>query len=198
MTHSDSSTKDLIRDTAMDLFRENGYENVTIMDICRGCNITKRTFYYHFESKAQLLSGVVDYWGIKAERLINTLVSDEKNVDILWKLMRVYCINAQKYGPNILKQVYILMVQNGQDVHFPQKMYLYDLAVQLLTKAQNAGEIANPNGPEEIVFILYHALRSISISWAAENGSYNLVQEYRKSFDIIVGYPVALRQYENL
>lgn len=198
MTHSESTTKDLIRDTAMELFRENGYENVTIMDICHGCNITKRTFYYHFESKAQLLSGVVDYWGIKAERLIQTLTAEERNIDILWKLMRVYCVNAQKYGPNILKQVYILMVQNGQEIHFPQKMYLYDLAVQLLTKAQRAGETANPNSPEEIVFILYHSLRSISISWAAENGSYDLIREYRKSFDIIVGYPVELRQYDNL
>lgn len=198
MTHSDSSTKDLIRDTAMELFREKGYENVTIMNICHGCNITKRTFYYHFESKAHLLSGVVDYWGIKAERLVQTLTADEKSIDILWQLMRVYCTNAQKYGPNILKQVYILTVQNGQEIHFPQKMYLYSLAVKLLTDAQHAGEIANPNDPEEIVFILYHTLRSISLSWAAENGSYNLIQEYRKSFDIIVGYPVALRQYENL
>lgn len=189
----ETSTKDMIRDAAMELFREKGYENVTIMDICRGCGITKRTFYYHFESKAELLSGVVNYWGIKAERLLHTFASEEKNIDILWQLMKVYCTNAEKYGPNIVKQVYVLMIQDGSDIHFPQKMYLYDLAIQLLTKAQNTKEILNPNKPEEIVFILFHALRSISISWAAENGSYDLVQEYRKSFDIIVGYPMKLR-----
>lgn len=192
MPNYESNTKDMIQDTAMDLFREKGYENVTIMDICHGCNITKRTFYYHFESKADLLSGVVNYWGIKAERLLRTFASEEKSIDILWQLMQVYCTNAQKYGPNIVKQVYVLMIQSSSDIHFPQKMYLYDLAIQLLTKAQAAGEIRNPNDPEEIVFILYHSLRSISISWAAENGSYDLVQEYRKSFDIIVGYPLEL------
>lgn len=196
MLNADSPTKDLIRDTAMELFREKGYEAVTVMDICNGCGITKRTFYYHFKSKADLLSGVVDYWGIKAERLLHTFASEEKSIDILWQLMRVYCTNAQKYGPNILRQVYILMIQEGREIHFPQKMYLYDLAVQLMAKAQNAGETANPNNPEEIVFILFHSLRSISISWAAENGSYDLIGEYRKSFDIIVGYPLELRGRE--
>lgn len=193
MNNAESSTKDLIRETAMELFREKGYEAVTVMDICGSCGITKRTFYYHFESKADVLSGVVNSWGIKAEKLLHTFAIEEKSVDILWQLMRVYCVNAQKYGPNILKQVYILTVQNGAQVHFPQKMYLYDLAVQLLAKAQKSGEIGNPNNPEDIVFILFHSLRSISISWAAEDGAYDLIREYRKSFDIIVGYPAELR-----
>lgn len=189
MRNSDTSTtKDLIREKALDLFQERGYENVTIMDICNSCNIAKRTFYYHFESKAQLISGFVDYWGIKAERLLHTFAVEEKSVEILWQMMRVYCDNAQKYGPNIVKQVYILMMQNGMDNHFPQKMHLYDLAVQLLSKAQKAGEIANFRAPEDVVFVLYHSLRSLSISWASENGTYDLAQEYRKTFDIIVGY----------
>lgn len=193
MQNTELSTKDFIRETAMDLFREKGYENVTLMDICRACNITKRTFYYHFESKNDVLSGIIDYWGIKAERLMSAMVSEERSVDILWKLMRVYCEHSQKYGPNIMKQVYISMLENGKDVRFPYKMYLYNLAVELLRKAQEAGEIKNPSNPDETVFILYHAFRSISISWAAENGPYDLVEEYKKSFDIIVGKPLSDR-----
>lgn len=190
MAQSNTTTSDLIRETAMELFRENGYERVTINDICRECGITKRTFYYHFESKAQLLSGVIEYWGIEAERLIHTFVTEERSVDILWKLMSVYCRNAQKYGPNILKQVYTITIQDSSANHFPQGMYLYDLAVQLLAKSQRAGEIADTHNPEDLAFILYHALRSISISWASENGAYDLTEEYRKTFDIIVGLPM--------
>lgn len=189
MNHTDTPTKDLIRETAMDLFKAHGYENVTVMEICRACQITKRTFYYHFESKADILSGIIDYWGIKAERLMSTFVNEERNVDILWQLMRVYCSHSQKYGPSIMKQVYILMLENGQDIRFPFKMYLYDLAVQLLRKAQDAGEILNRSDPGNVVFILYHAFRSISISWASEDGTYDLIEEFKKSFDIIVGYP---------
>lgn len=189
MYQSNVSTKDLIQETALDLFKENGYENVTVMEICQACKITKRTFYYHFDCKADLLTGIIDYWGIKAERLMSTFVNEKRIIDILWQIMRVYCVHSQKYGPSIMKQVYILMLENGKDVRFPFKMYLYDLAVQLLKKAQDAGEILNMGDPSDIAFILYHSFRSISISWASENGSYNLIDEFKKSFDIIVGYP---------
>ena len=188
MNHSDISTKDLIQETAMDLFKTKDYKTVTVMDICRACNITKRTFYYHFASKADLLNGIIDYWGIKAERLMSTFINEKRNIDILWQLMRVYCSHSQKYGPNIMRQVYTLMLENGRDIRFPYKMYLYDLAVQLVRKAQDTGEIMNRAVPEDIVFILYHAFRSISISWASENGPYDLIEEFRKSFDIIVDH----------
>lgn len=187
MTNTITSTKDMIRDTALDLFRERGYDDVTIMDICQKCEITKRTFYYHYESKADLLSGVVKYWGIQAERLLHTFASEEKSINILWQLMKVYCDKAVQYGPNIVKQVYIITIQSSNDVHFPEQMYLFDIAVQLLTKAKKSGEIISAADAPEIAFIMYHTLRSITISWASENGRYDLINEYKKAFDRIVG-----------
>ena len=181
------STKDMIRDTAMDLFKDQGYDDVSIMDICKKCEITKRTFYYHYESKADLLSGVVKYWGIQAERLLHTFASEEKSINILWQLMKVYCDKAVQYGPNIVKQVYIITIQSSNDVHFPEQMYLYDIAVQLLKKAKNSGEITFTADASEIAFILYHTLRSITISWASEDGKYDLINEYKRAFDKIVG-----------
>lgn len=191
MIEAEHSTKDMIRETAMDLFQKNSFAAVTVMDICKACGITKRTFYYHFDSKNDLLSGISNYWGIKAERLMPELVKENRNIDILWKLMHVYCAHAQKYGPDIIKQVYILMLDNSKDVHYPYDMYLYDLAVELVRKAQCAGEIQHAAGPDNITYILYHALRSISISWAAEGGTYDLAAEYRRSFDLIVGLPAS-------
>ena len=41
------STKNKIFETAGKLFKEKGYENVTINNICEACGITKTTFYYH-------------------------------------------------------------------------------------------------------------------------------------------------------
>lgn len=189
MDQRETNTKDHIRETAMELFKKRGFEHVTVMDICQASDVTKRTFYYHFETKAEILSDIIDYWGVKAERLMSSFINEERNIDILWSLMLVYCSHSQNCGPNIMKQVYITMLEKGKDIRFPYKMYLYDLAVQLLRKAQNAGEIMNQRDPEDVIYILYHAFRSISISWAAENAPYDLVEEFRKSFDIIVGNP---------
>ena len=44
-------TKDIIIETAYQLFFKHGYNNVTINDICKECKITKPTFYTYIKSK---------------------------------------------------------------------------------------------------------------------------------------------------
>jgi len=45
-----------ISDAAFRLFREKGYDNVSVMDICHEVGITKPTFYKFAASKDALLS----------------------------------------------------------------------------------------------------------------------------------------------
>lgn len=40
---------------AMSMFAENGYDGVTIEDICRNASVAKATFFLHFTNKAALL-----------------------------------------------------------------------------------------------------------------------------------------------
>lgn len=41
---TNKTTKDFIIETANELFLEKGYKNVTVVDICEACNISKTTF----------------------------------------------------------------------------------------------------------------------------------------------------------
>lgn len=186
MNPSNLSTKDFIRETAIKLFQAHGFENVTMMQICKEAGVTKRTFYYHFKSKNDVLSDITDYLGIKAERLLTTMVNHTKYIETLWQLMSVYCTDCQEYGPNIIKQVYILTLQSEEQKNFPYDTYLYEISLQLIKNAQNENEIENHLKPDDITFSLYHALRSVSITWAAQDGKFDLVEEFRKMFQIIL------------
>ena len=53
--------KDKVFSTAVRLFIEKGYNNVTINDICDACEITKPTFYYHFKSKQDIILHYYDH-----------------------------------------------------------------------------------------------------------------------------------------
>lgn len=48
-------TKQKIFSTALALFDEKGYDNVTINDICQQIGLTKGAFYHHFNSKSDIL-----------------------------------------------------------------------------------------------------------------------------------------------
>lgn len=47
--------KSEILQEALNLFKEKGYDNVTVNEIARAAHISKNTFYYYYESKEELI-----------------------------------------------------------------------------------------------------------------------------------------------
>jgi len=180
-------TKERIRECAILLFKEHGFDDVTVVQICQAAGVTKRTFYYHYKSKEELLYGITGYLGVKAESLLNSLAPQQTNVGILWTLMSFYSINSTDYGPNIIRQIYVHMVQGKTEEKFPYTMYLYNMVVNTIENAKRAGEISNPLPAEDIAFALYHSFRSVTITWATEDGAFDLVDAFRRVFDAVLG-----------
>jgi len=60
MPRSSDETRTKILDAAYRLFRRQGYTRVSIDEIARASKITKKTIYYHFESKDALLASVFE------------------------------------------------------------------------------------------------------------------------------------------
>ena len=53
-------TREEISDTAVKLFLDKGYNNVTIQDICNELNITKPTLYKYISNKEDLILDLYD------------------------------------------------------------------------------------------------------------------------------------------
>lgn len=60
MPRSSEQTRQRILDAAYRLFRRQGYSRVSMDEIAAATRVTKRTLYYHFESKDQLLARVLE------------------------------------------------------------------------------------------------------------------------------------------
>src|SRR5262245_876164 len=60
MPRSSEQTRKRILDAAYRLFRRQGYSRVSMDEIAAATRVTKRTLYYHFESKDQLLAQVLE------------------------------------------------------------------------------------------------------------------------------------------
>ena len=60
MPRSSDQTRKRILDAAYRLFRRQGYSRVSMDEIAAATGVTKRTLYYHFESKDQLLAHVLE------------------------------------------------------------------------------------------------------------------------------------------
>jgi len=60
MPRSPEATRSKILDAAYKLFRRQGYSRVSIDEIAITAKVTKKTLYYHFESKDALLASVME------------------------------------------------------------------------------------------------------------------------------------------
>ena len=183
----EGNTKERILEEAIKLFKEYGYDNVTVMQICDAAKITKRTFYYHYKSKDELISGVTDLTGVRAEQLTSDMVNRKTNLGILWELIHTYSRNTINMGPDLTMQVYISGFRSGKKGNFPQDTHMFDTAVQIIENARDSGEISNPANARDMAFILYDALRGITITWAAENGNFDLDAYYLKTLNTVLG-----------
>jgi AcrR family transcriptional regulator len=60
MPRASQATRRQILDAAYKLFRRQGYSRASIDEIAAAAKITKKTLYYHFESKDALLAAVLE------------------------------------------------------------------------------------------------------------------------------------------
>jgi AcrR family transcriptional regulator len=60
LPRSSDQTRQRVLDTAYRLFRRSGFGRISMDEIAAGAGVTKRTLYYHFESKDALLATVLE------------------------------------------------------------------------------------------------------------------------------------------
>ena len=60
MPRSATKTRQAILDAAYMQFRRRGYTRVSLDEIAAAARVTKRTLYYHFRSKDDLLGAVLE------------------------------------------------------------------------------------------------------------------------------------------
>lgn len=117
------TNKEEIIDTALNVFRENGYYNTSMSDLARACSLQKGSFYHYFDSKEKMMAAVL-------EKVLNTLkteifpIADDQSMgsrDRLQKLMlKIGETLLQKSGGCIAANT--SLETNGQSVVFRETL----------------------------------------------------------------------------
>ena len=195
-------TKKIIIDTAFALFKEKGYENVTLNDICDACGITKTTFYYHLSSKEEIVSRF--YEGVTSS-LANDLldvVTAENYWEQLVAIFDTLIDCTEKIGPNLLGQLMIMNLREDIGT-FDIVDNLTKVAVVLIERAQKAGQIRNKSEALPLYLAACHAFEGYELLWCIKNGEYDRKAVLRHAFEQLFDVDPTLRgttqgeRYEN-
>ncbi|RAX47825.1 hypothetical protein DQ353_18455 [Arthrobacter sp. AQ5-05] len=89
-TSGNLSTREKILDIAADLFVEHGYPGTPLSLIASRLEFTKAALYYHFKSKADILSGILDPLLDEVDTLLADTPERFPNADERWKFLFAY------------------------------------------------------------------------------------------------------------
>jgi len=80
-TDNEISIQQTIILTASKLFKEYGYETVTLQQIGKRCNVSKPTIYYHFASKPELFKVAMITMFQNVRRVTSDLLDDAEHLE---------------------------------------------------------------------------------------------------------------------
>ncbi len=72
---SPTDTRTRLLETALQLIWSSNYNAVGVNEICKQAEITKGSFYHHFESKAELFCQAAEYYWDKVRQDLDSLLS---------------------------------------------------------------------------------------------------------------------------
>lgn len=185
-------TKDKIINTAYALFREKGYNNVTILDICRACGITKTTFYYHLRSKEEIIS---NFYESITMSIANQLV-DMLSADNYWEQLMI-CFeslikSSEQMGADLISQLLIMNLNKDMGTYDFNEQ-LTKMAVLLIEKAQKAGQIRNQSPAEPLYRAAAYVFTGYETMWCIKEGNFNRIVHVRHALENIFDVDPSLR-----
>lgn len=194
----DNQTKQRIISVAQELFHANGFESASISQICKRVGISKHTFYYYFETKAELLvtcSGMEK--PINKSELTRILLSEDKYFEQFWMLQKPKIDFALGCGSEILKNIQHIINERRLE-KVKQDDEQREVEASIIRKAQNVGEVRNGADADSLVLAsgVYHL--GILTLWVSMNGSFDLKKAFRTGIEIFFDVHPDLRQGEDL
>ena len=161
------NSRDKLLDAATRLFHENGYQAVTVNDICEAAQLTKGAFYHHFDSKEAL------YQHLYTPQLDTYLAShfsipeDADGKTLLLALADATLSFSEEIGREMTSLSITVMLSRGTSHLFTEGRVHTCLLHQALSQSQ-AGNQLKCEGSEHELMLIYSCLMvGFLVKWAS-------------------------------
>lgn len=173
-------TKKELMDRAIEMFCEKGYENVSIPMICQQFNVTKGSFYHHFESKYDILI----QWSNSLFEDFELIIDEESSENCYTQLETFLLSWAEKLhsiGPDLLNECLIVSLkQKGNLIPIQDSN-----AIALIKKGQQRGEITSSHSAEMLAYLYSCMIVGLSTSWNNESSTEDILNYVRTAIERI-------------
>jgi AcrR family transcriptional regulator len=182
--------RNLVR-TAARLWSEQGFDTVTVEDICAAAGVGRTTFYLHFESKDHLLTGLANGTGAGvaadlADASRDATLDERLDVFIRGVVRRVQGV-PKSLAELVIHSQHIQLMRMRASGSDRQGQRFADLLRESLGEARRRGELVRAADPAELGEILGALTMDAIEAWASgRNRRKPLEAVLRSRFALVV------------
>lgn len=174
-----------IQETALALFKERGFSNVTVQDICDACGISKPTFYSRFHSKDDIIVNLYD--GV-SERLGDRLGELMGTTSAWEQLLICYDTIADETegaGQELMRRMLISNLR--KDRHsLDERPYFSRTMTSIIERGQASGEFGNASDARQLREAADRMFTGYFCYWCISGGSLDWRASFRKSLAAVL------------
>ncbi len=172
-TKKGNETQKKIFNAALNLIKEKGYDETTLVEICRVAEVSNGTFYHHFKSKQDILLGYVRNESIELDEYYKSISKDSYlealNQVIDWQI-DYYLIKGYEFIANL----YSTIVLSRYDDWATDEYSLIPILNDCFKKGQEKGTFSKDIEAKIMADTLFHIIYSVTTNWCIENGKIDL------------------------
>lgn len=184
---SDANSKNIksVIDTAIGLFKEKGYENVSVNDICKAAGVARSSFYLMFSGKKDIIDRILADVRLDSSELTNDLITARNDYERMWVLCSRYLKIANSFGPELTGTLFRLELLGELDIL--SEVHKIDKWMTELTKnAQAMGVIKSPEPAEIIAPLSVSMVYYVTYDWCKSKGGFSLQKRAREVTETVL------------
>jgi len=175
--------KENIAKCAIELFKSEVYDSVSVNEICEKANVSRSVFYTMFKGKRGILDYVVSKPQKNDDEGFRRFADAENDFERIWQLFERFIFIALDFGPKPTSRLFIMQFESPQGIRDAVHA-LDDLFATLAKNCAKNGIIETEEPPELLSRIATDLIIHELYVWCSQNGNFSLRERARQYAEI--------------
>lgn len=176
--------KENIAKCAIELFKSEVCDSVSVNEICEKANVSRSVFYTMFKGKRGILDYVVSKPQQNDDEGFRLFADAENDFERIWQLFERFIFIALDFGPKLTSRLFIMQFESPQGIRDAVHA-LDDLFATLAKNCAKNGIIETEEPPELLSRISTDLIIHELYVWCSQNGNFSLRERARQYAEIV-------------
>ena len=175
--------KENIAKCAIELFKSEVFDSVSVNEICEKANVSRSVFYTMFKGKRGILDYVVSKPQKNDDEEFRRFADAENDFERIWQLFERFIFITLDFGPKLTSRLFIMQFESPQGIRDAVHA-LDDLFATLAKNCAKNGIIETEEPPELLSRISTDLIIHELYVWCSQNGNFSLRERARQYAEI--------------